>query len=294
MGSELGVRDQIGRWILRRRWLAMLLLGLAIATFELLEHISTGDTSTDFGNVQEIAALSILIPIVIGWTLSTVARMRSEATVIRITTIESERTRLARDLHDTVGQNLAYMRLKLERLSSEEPTPDVAQLKHELRQLSDLMDTTCELVRGKLVELRPPASPELATALLDYARIVGRRAHFAVEFHNRGQSRHLPERTQREVVYLFREALVNIEKHANAQCVRIELTWLADGLSLSLVDDGEGFDPEAIASNGHFGLEIMRERVEEINGRLSLRSQRHFGTELMLWLPLEASQSVPG
>ena len=171
------------------------------------------------------------------------------------------------------------------------PGLDRAQIQQELRQLSDLVDSTYEQVRGMLVELRPPASPDLASALSDYARVVGRRAHFAVEFHNHGQPRALPERTQREVVYFFREALINIEKHAKARCVTIELTWLADGVNISLTDDGDGFDPQAIASTDHLGLEIMRERAQEINGRLTLRSRRFLGTELTLWFPLDAGRS---
>ena len=217
MGSESSARDRIGRWLLRWRWLAMLLLGLTVTILEVIEHVSLGEPGADRDFLREVVVLGILMPIVIGYCLTAVARMRSEATVIRITTIETERSRLARDLHDTLGQNLAYVRLRLERLGNDDSTLDMAQIQHELRQLSDLVDSTYEQVRGKLVELRPPASPDLASALSDYARVVGRRAHFTVEFHNHGQPRALPERIQREVVYFFREALINIEKHARAR-----------------------------------------------------------------------------
>jgi signal transduction histidine kinase len=291
VGTKFSARDRIGRWLLHWRWLAMLLLGLTVTILEMIEHESLGGSVTDRDLLREVVVLGILMPIVIGSCLTVVARMRSEATVIRITTVETERSRLARDLHDTLGQNLGYVRLRLERLGNDDTTLDKAQIQSELRHLSDLVDGTYEQVRGKLVELRPPASPDLASALSDYARVVGRRAHFAVEFHSHGQPRALSEHTQHEVVYFFREALINIEKHAKARCVTIELTWLADGVNISLADDGEGFDPQDVASTDHFGLKIMRERAQEVNGRLTLRSRRFFGTELTLWFPLDTGRS---
>ena len=269
----------------------MLLLGLTVTILEMVEHVSFGEPGAGRDFLREVVALGILMPIVIGYCLTAVARIRSEATVIRIATIESERNRLARDLHDRIGQNLGYLRLRLEQLGNDDSGLDRGQILQEITQLSDLVDSTYEQVRGMLDELRPPGSPDLASALSDYARMVGRRAHFTVEFHNHGQSRALPERIQREVVYLFREALINIEKHAKARRVTIELTWLADGVNISLTDDGDGFDPQALASTDHLGLEIMHERAQEINGRLTLRSQRFFGTELTLWFPFSAGRS---
>lgn len=288
MGSRYAVTDRMARFLLRWRWLAMLLLSLSVIAFEFLEHRPGRLPLIDGDLVQEVIGIGILVPLLIGCSLSALARVHSEATVIRVTTREAERSRLARDLHDTLGQNLAFMRLTLERLSSADLTGDVTQVRQDIGQLSDIVDSTYEQVRGKLVELRAPSSTQLATALLDYARMVGRRANFSVEFHHEGQPRLLSDRTQREIIYFFREALINIEKHARARCVTVRLIWLDDGMNISVMDDGTGFDPQAGSPSGHFGLQIMRERAQEINARVTLRSKRSSGTELALWLPLDA------
>ena len=82
-----------------------------------------------------------------------------------------------------------------------------------------------------------------------------------------------------------------MEKHADAGQVNINLTWEEDVLTVSLSDDGVGFDPEGVRSGPHFGLAIMQERAQEINGQFTLTSCPDMGTELVLRLPvLPASQ----
>jgi len=92
---------------------------------------------------------------------------------------------------------------------------------------------------------------------------------------------------QQQVLYLFQEVLTNVAKHAKAQQVGIDLLWSETALTVKLSDDGQGFDPEIIQPEGHFGLMLMRERAREINGRLTLTSNPAAGTNLTLWLPLD-------
>ena len=292
MGSKDGARERMLQRLLRWRWPAMLLFGLSVTIMELIEHTPLGglEPSRDF--FQEVLLLGVLMPTVIGACLTAVARIRSEATVIRITAVVNERSRLARDLHDTVGQNLAAMRLTLERLGGSDSTSGLAPAQHELSELTDLVDCTYEQVRSMLAELRPPTTPDLQAVLLEYAHVVGRRAHFDVQFRNHGEPRGLSERTQREVLAFYREALINIEKHARARRVCIDLTWLADGVNISLVDDGQGFDPQTMGSTDQLGLQMMRERAQVIKGNLTLRSRPFVGTEVSLRFPLDAKQSL--
>jgi signal transduction histidine kinase len=97
----------------------------------------------------------------------------------------------------------------------------------------------------------------------------------------------LPPVVQQQLLYLFQEALNNVAKHAGAQQVDICLSWTEDTLTAALADDGCGFDVADMEwAPGHYGLRIMQERAEEINGQLTISSRPGRGTQLLLQLPL--------
>jgi two-component system nitrate/nitrite sensor histidine kinase NarX len=88
-----------------------------------------------------------------------------------------------------------------------------------------------------------------------------------------------------QVLYIFGEILSNVEEHAMAHRVEVKLFQDRGGLMLVVRDDGRGFDLHASHSEGHLGLNIIRERAEEIQGKLNIRSKRGSGTEVSLCLP---------
>jgi len=152
-----------------------------------------------------------------------------------------------------------------------------------------------ELVRGMLAAALPSNASDLATALLVQARLAGQRAGFKVQLTSQGQPGYIPPIVQQQLLYLFQEALNNVEKHAGAGQVTIDLAWGTDSLTISLSDDGQGFDPAGVLSGSRFGLAIMQERAREINGQLSITSCPDMGTRLVLRLPLDppVQSSVP-
>jgi signal transduction histidine kinase len=81
--------------------------------------------------------------------------------------------------------------------------------------------------------------------------------------------------------------LSNIEKHAQARQVRVEMVWETDSLTLAIADDGRGFDPTRLPFASHYGLQFMRERCERLNGSLSLQSTIGRGTHIVIHAPLE-------
>ncbi|RME41892.1 MAG: hypothetical protein D6791_19075 [Chloroflexi bacterium] len=206
--------------------------------------------------------------------------------IIRAEVAKAERRRIARQLHDSLGQNLGYLRLKLDEFTGENALEEIEAVRRDLERMRDIANEAYEQVRGTLVGLRSDSSIDLATALLSLAKSVGSRADFRVEFSVEGRPRPLPSHVTRHILDLAREALFNVEQHANARKVVIKLIWTDDALTINLADDGQGFDPDAMIPNGHFGLEIMRERAAEINGSFTLTSQPDAGTELTLQLPL--------
>jgi PAS domain S-box-containing protein len=200
--------------------------------------------------------------------------------------LERERSRLARDLHDSLGQSLGYLRLKLDAITTANISPNSEQIRQELVGMRDVSNEAYELVRSMLAATRPSNITDLATILLAEARSVGNRARIKVQLTSEGQASSLSPVVQQQVLYIFKEALNNIEKYANAKHLSISLVWKEDVLIITLLDDGVGFNTAAPLPEGHFGLTIMQERAREVNGVLSVVSSPGTGTEITLWLPL--------
>jgi PAS domain S-box-containing protein len=200
---------------------------------------------------------------------------------------EKERERIARDLHDSLGHSLGYLRLKLDQFASFEDTGDETAFRQDVTRMRDVADQAYEIVRGMLATLHPSNADDLPTSLLALARAAGQRANFTAQLTSEGPASTLPPVVQQQLLYLFQEALNNVTKHAGAQQVDICLSWTEDTLTAALADDGCGFDVgDMEAAPGHYGLRIMQERAEEITGQLTINSRPGHGTQLLLQLPL--------
>jgi PAS domain S-box-containing protein len=262
---------------------------------DILEKLKQGERIERFETVrlrkdgQQIDVAVTISPIkgangkIIG--ASTIARDITERKA-RALALEKERARIARDLHDSLGQSLAYLHRKLDEFTTTNILPELEPVRPQLTRMRDVANEAYEIVRGMLAAARPSNSTDLATALLAQAQSARNRARFKVNLVNEGQPRRLSPIVQHQVLYIFQEALGNVVKHANAQRVEVKLDWAEDNLTITLADDGCGFDPNIFLADGHYGLTIMQERAEEINGFLSITSRPTAGTELILRLPL--------
>jgi signal transduction histidine kinase len=134
--------------------------------------------------------------------------------------------------------------------------------------------------------LRSGETPDLQTALSQRLQASASRFGFEVDVIATGQPRPLLWSVQRHILYIFREALTNVEKHSGAQQVRLYLAWTDDMLTIRLVDEGHGFDRDKVYANGHYGLAIMEERAGEVGGQLAVTSSPEAGTEVSFSLPL--------
>ena len=112
------------------------------------------------------------------------------------------------------------------------------------------------------------------------------RANLQVRLECQGQPSHLSSDIQRQLQFICREALNNIEKHAQASCVDIRVNWSKQELQILIEDDGHGFLPDEAQEANHFGLKIMHDRAQEIHGCLTLNSAVNAGTQVSLWVPL--------
>ena len=203
--------------------------------------------------------------------------------------LRKEQSRIARYLHDSISGNLAYIHLKLDQLSKQESSP-------EIRTLRDLAVETYERVRSLLNELDPISEPlDLAQALYKTVREIGERADFKVHFESIGDPRKLPPFVERQILYVAREVLRNVEKHARARQVTFKLIWAEDSLTMEFSDDGLGFDvSENTFESGHLGLRIIQEIAEELNGVLTLTSSEEDGTKVVLRIPSDREIPIAG
>lgn len=206
---------------------------------------------------------------------------------VRLGALE-ERYRLARELHDTLGQGLAAILLRLETLDARlAADTDRTRLADTVRDTMALTRATLEEARRAVRDLRaaPLDNQSLADALNGLAQTVESETGLDVRFSDTG-TRPLPVHIASGLYRMAQEALNNIVRHAGAQTVRIHLRTTPDRVCLTLEDDGRGFDPERIPED-HYGLIGLNERARLLNGALTVESAPSKGTRLDVRIPLE-------
>jgi signal transduction histidine kinase len=219
----------------------------------------------------------------------TTTRLRQEQEEMKIAQSTEELRRIiSHDLHDTIGQNLCYLRMKLDQFSGAEIQGELEMVKPELGNMRDLADESYELVRGVLVAVSPEPSVKLENLLEYHTRLVGERTGINIKVFNQGLPSDLHPQTVHHIYFIFREALNNIEKHAEAQVVFVNIIWSEEALQIKIVDDGKGFDATVQPDLGHYGLTFMKERASSVGGQLDLLSSMNEGTQVSLWIPLAA------
>jgi signal transduction histidine kinase len=151
----------------------------------------------------------------------------------------------------------------------------------------EVANESYDLMRGTLAVLQSENSSDLFRLFTHYAQQIEERTAFKVMLLTRGEPKFTSARRMRQLFYVFREILSNIEKHANASEVSIEMAWDPDYLNLVVFDNGTGFEPDKVQYGSHYGLKFMRERVELLNGSLLIRSAAGSGTNITLQVPYE-------
>ncbi|MCF1507130.1 sensor histidine kinase [Streptomyces glomeratus] len=210
--------------------------------------------------------------------------------------VESERARLAREMHDSVAKTLHGLALAAEALAASAEHRDPATLKRQAALVADAARRAATQSRDLLSDLR--RRRDLTTARLDLAGEVARRAReFAArdgaeaELSLPGTPLLLPYATAHDVLSIVSEALENTHRHARATRVRIELDAAgAETFDLRIGDDGVGLPSTAVpghlAETGHFGLLGMTERAASLRGRLRLGRSPLGGAEIHLHVPV--------
>jgi PAS domain S-box-containing protein len=200
-----------------------------------------------------------------------------------------ERTRMAREFHDTLAHGLTAIAVQLEaarQVIDTEPSEAAAHVGNALQ----LARESLQEARRSVQALRPEVleNGDLAEALRQLIgwRSAGRPEKFS--FRLVGRPRPVPGDTEPHLMRIAQEALTNVLKHARAANVQLELGYTENEVRLHIEDDGKGFDPEATPSQG-VGLTGMKERAEQIGARLLLKSSPDGGVKLTVTVPVPPS-----
>ncbi len=206
--------------------------------------------------------------------------------------VMGERTRIARDLHDTVEQGLTGLSLQLKALETS-PQDLPQKVRGDLQLARRVLGNTRALTHYAVQELRQGASVSetLKAGLERTAEFWNRTGALAVHLRYSEDAPLLSKTLEEPLLAIAREAMTNAVKHGQASSIEIEVEFLSGALFLRVKDNGCGFEPSSAGSSesGHFGLQGMRERIQECGGQLAMRSQTGRGTEVEAKVPLKPS-----
>ncbi|MEK6753295.1 MAG: GAF domain-containing sensor histidine kinase [Chloroflexota bacterium] len=271
---------QLNTWLNRNQWfiVPLYLREHPVGILLVEESGLTKEMESTLMTVANQAALAL------GTTILCIDRARRLA-------VETERNRIARDIHDTVAQSLFGIVYSLDACITMLPQK-ADDVKNELIELRSLANTAHDEVRRSIFDLWPSAlTIELFMAdLTNYISSCCRPRPFSIIFSNNGDFNSLSSGMRRTVYRMAQEALANSARHSDAQSARLCLTVTDDEVYLVISDEGKGFDPSVALSRSlnreHFGLHGIHERARAMGGDCEIVSQPNAGARIMVNLPI--------
>jgi signal transduction histidine kinase len=204
--------------------------------------------------------------------------------------ILEERQRIAQEMHDGLGQVLAYLRLKAREMENALASGKVADTQQSVSEVKRVLDSAYEDVRASILALRPQNSEAgLMPMLQDYLDGFRLQSGMAIGLKvANARATQLSPRAAIQLVRVIQEALTNVRKHAQASKVEVRFEVEDEKAVVTIEDDGVGFDPAraSLDSPFHFGLQTMKERLQSVGGSLAVDSQPGSGTRVIARLPL--------
>jgi len=208
-------------------------------------------------------------------------RKQAEAALLKLTAVE-ERQRLARDLHDSVNQSIHSLVLFSETLISTLERNNTDRARQIADRLKESARQALKETRLLLYEIQAPASEggvDLVQALEKRLATVEQRAGVRAQMIQEGSMEYCPQAWSENLFWIAIEALNNALKHAQARNMKIIIRSLPQSVELEIIDDGIGFNPDRMQTGG-MGLQTMRERANQLNGELAIRSSPGLGTRV--------------
>jgi signal transduction histidine kinase len=281
--GEVLINDQgLNDWLNKTSWL--------VVPLYLREHpvgVLLVDKSDGLSRERENTLLTVAnqAALALGTTILCIDRARRLA-------VETERNRIARDIHDTVAQSLFGIVYSLDACITMLPQK-ADDVRSELIDLRMLANNAHDEVRRSIFDLWPSAlTIELFMAdLTDYISSCCRPRTFSVIFSSSGDFNSLSAGLRRTIYRMAQEALANSARHSGAQSARLCLNVNEDQVNISVTDEGRGFDPSIALSRSlnreHFGLHGIRERAQAMGGSCEIISKPNEGSRILIELPVK-------
>jgi NarL family two-component system sensor histidine kinase YdfH len=206
-------------------------------------------------------------------------------------TLEGERQRMARELHDTLAQGLAGLVLQLEALEASLERDDLQKALNITGQAKDRARTTLADARRAIDDLRATDTTMVEAVSREVERFTtatGIPCHLDMP-----PEIDVSERDGENVLRFVSEGLANVTRHAQATQVQLSLVEEDGWLQIQIHDDGRGFAPQSDTAAGHYGLLGLRERARLAKGQLTVQSAPGKGSTLTMRLPVQPDQASP-
>ncbi len=273
--------SQLNDWFKQSQWfiLPLYLREHPVGVLLVEESDLTKERESALATVANQAALTL------GTTILCIDRARRLA-------VETERNRIARDIHDTVAQSLFGIVYSLDACINMLPTK-AEDVKRELTDLRALANSAHEGVRRSIFDLWPSSlTIEVFMAdLTNYINSYCRPRSFSIIFNHHGDFNSLPSGSRRAIYRMAQETLANSARHSGANSARLCLNVTRDKVFLDVSDTGKGFDPQVALSRSvnreHFGLHGIQERVHAMGGDFEIFSQPDEGARILITLPIK-------
>jgi signal transduction histidine kinase len=205
---------------------------------------------------------------------------------VNIQAHREERQQVAYELHDSLSQQIAYLHFGLAQLANGGwPADNIELLRQDITQYRDAAKTAYDQMREIISDLRDWEATDLSDAIATCLQRFGHNTRLDIDFTTRGSVAPLPISVCQSIMGVVQESLNNVQRHAHAQRVHVTLKWSIEYLNIEVDDDGVGFGADATTS-GHWGLIMMRERINRLAGQFEIHSAPGQGTRLTFTIPL--------
>ncbi|MCR6112172.1 histidine kinase [Bacillus sp. A301a_S52] len=201
---------------------------------------------------------------------------------------EEERKKISREIHDGPAQTMANVMLRSELVEKVLDQDGVEKARVEIHDLRRMVKNSLSEVRRIIYDLRPMTLDDLGLVptLTKYLRNIEEHTGVSITFHRLGKEQRLPSEMEVAIFRFIQEAVQNACKHAEAAEIVVKMEMKKDIVNAVIKDDGKGFDP-SVKKEGSFGLVGMKERINMLDGRLSIDSKPGKGTLIMVQVPVK-------
>ena len=227
--------------------------------------------------------------VVLGLAVASGWQLRLRQVRRQFSMLLGERARLSREVHDTLLQSLVGLALQFDALASD-VEPSSATTKEQIVRMRKQVEEHIREARQSIQDLRSPTleRADLPTALRRAGEQTAVSAETQFDVTVVGDPVRYSRKIEEQLFRIGQEAVLNATRHAEAAHIHMTLDYGTDRVRLTVIDDGRGFDVGHVNGNGngHYGLVSMRERAEDVGGRLDIHSRPGAGTEVVALIPV--------